>query len=220
MANILAIDDEKDILVLIRNILQRDQHTVTILEKAENQSLDFFQGYDLILLDVMMPGTDGIELCRRIRPLVDSPILFLTAKSDEESIVKGLMTGADDYITKPFGVQELMARVNAHVRRERREKHQTKRLISGFMFDFDNKEVWIDDRKLPLTKNEYKIVECLAQHKNRTFSREQIYEEVYGLDGDALYSTITEFIRTIRKKCKEHGADPIKTVWGVGYKWE
>lgn len=174
----------------------------------------------MILLDVMMPGTDGIELCRRIRPLVDSPILFLTAKSDEESIVKGLMIGADDYITKPFGVQELMARVNAHVRRERREKHQTKRLISGFMFDFDNKEVWIDDRKLPLTKNEYKIVECLAQHKNRTFSREQIYEEVYGLDGDALYSTITEFIRTIRKKCKEHGADPIKTVWGVGYKWE
>ena len=113
----------------------------------------------------MMPGTGGIELCRRIRPLVDSPILFLTAKSDEESIVKGLMTGADDYITKPFGVQELMARVNAHVRRERREKHQTKRLISGFMFDFDNKEVWIGDRKLPLTKNEYKIVECLAQHK-------------------------------------------------------
>ncbi|WP_249712895.1 response regulator transcription factor, partial [Bacillus cereus] len=87
-----------------------------------------------------------IELGQRIRPLVYSPILFLTAKSDEESIVKGLMTGADDYITKPFGVQELMASVNAHVRRERREKHQTKRLISGFMFDFDNNETWIDDR--------------------------------------------------------------------------
>jgi DNA-binding response OmpR family regulator len=168
----------------------------------------------------MMPDIDGFELCKQIRPFVDCPILFLTAKTEEEAIVKGLITGGDDYITKPFGVKELSARVNAHLRREGREKHQSKRVISGFVFHFDSKEVFIKNHSLNLTKNEYTICEFLALHKGRTFSREQIYEEVYGINGDALYSTITEFIRTIRKKCKEHGVDPIKTVWGVGYKWE
>ena len=220
MAKILAVDDEKDILVLIQNILRRDQHQVDILDHVHGQPPDVFQGYELILLDVMMPDIDGFELCKQIRPLVDCPILFLTAKTEEEAIVKGLITGGDDYITKPFGVRELSARVNAHLRRERRDKHQSKRVISGFLFHFDSKEVFINNNKLNLTKNEYKICEFLAQHKGRTFSREQIYEEIYGLEGNALYSTITEFIRTIRKKCKEHNADPIKTVWGVGYKWE
>ncbi|ATH94240.1 transcriptional regulatory protein SpaR [Bacillus glycinifermentans] len=220
MANILAVDDDKDILILIQNILRRDQHLVHTLDRINRESLDVFGGYDLILLDVMMPDIDGFELCKLIRPIVDCPIIFLTAKTDEEAVVKGLMTGGDDYISKPFGVLELSARVNAHLRRENREKHERRRLISGFLFHFDSKEVFIHGQKLNLTKNEYKICEFLAQHKGRTFSREQIYEEVYGLDGDALYSTITEFIRTIRKKCKEHHEDPIKTVWGVGYKWE
>lgn len=220
MAKILAVDDEKDILVLIQNILRRDQHQVHTLSQVNAESLDVFSGYDLILLDVMMPGMDGFELCEKIRPLVDCPILFLTAKTEEEAIVKGLLTGGDDYISKPFGVLELSARVNAHLRRERREKYETKRVISGFLFHFDSKEVFIHDQKLNLTKNEFKICELLAQHKGRTFTREEIYDHVYGLEGNALYSTITEFIRTIRKKCKEHNRDPIKTVWGVGYRWE
>ncbi|MEC1260235.1 response regulator transcription factor [Bacillus swezeyi] len=220
MAKILVVDDEKDILILIQNILRRDEHQVHTLDQVPMDTLDVFEGYDLILLDVMMPEVDGFELCGKIRPIVDCPILFLTAKTEEEAIVKGLMTGGDDYITKPFGVLELSARVNAHLRREQREKYQTKRLISGFLFHFDSKEVFIHDQKLNLTKNEYKICELLAVHKGRIFTREEIYDQVYGLDGDAMHSTITEFIRTIRKKCKEYHADPIKTVWGVGYKWE
>lgn len=119
VANILAVDDEKDILVLIQNILRRDQHQVHTLSQVNAESLDVFSGYDLILLDVMMPGMDGFELCEKIRPLVDCPILFLTAKTEEEAIVKGLLTGGDDYISKPFGVLELSARVNAHLRREK-----------------------------------------------------------------------------------------------------
>ncbi|MDZ7434356.1 response regulator, partial [Bacillus amyloliquefaciens] len=143
MANILAVDDEKDILVLIKNILRRDQHQVDTLISVQGQPLDIFQGYDLILLDVMMPNIDGFALCKQIRPLVDCPILFLTAKTEEEAIVNGLITGGDDYITKPFGIMELSARVNAHLRREHREKHQSKRVISGFLFHFDSKEVFI-----------------------------------------------------------------------------
>ncbi|MDN4619150.1 response regulator transcription factor [Paenibacillus sp. PsM32] len=220
MAKILAIDDDKDILTLIRNILQRDHHLVSIEDQAESLTIDKVQGYDLILLDVMMPNMDGFTFCKKIRSFVDCPILFLTAKSEEEDIVQGLMNGGDDYITKPFGVQVLSARVNAHLRREHRDRTGSKQTISGFTFDFDSKEVWFAEEKLLLTKNEYKICEFLARHKGRVFTREEIYDEVYGLDGNALHSTITEFIRAIRKKCKACNEIPIKTVWGVGYKWE
>lgn len=220
MAKILVIDDEMDILVLIQNILRREQHTVVIQENVANLPVDFFQGYDLILLDVMMPDIDGFELCQKIRQLVECPILFLTAKSNEGSLIQGLMVGGDDYITKPFSVQELNARVFAHLRREQRERYVNKRIISGVTFDFNKKEVSVNNHILQLTKTEYLICEFLAQNKNRVFTREEIYDSVYGLDSDALSSTITEFIRTIRSKFKKYSIMPIKTIWGVGYKWE
>ena len=129
------------------------------------------------------------------------------------------MTGADDYITKPFGVQELMARVNAHVRRERREKHQTKRLISGFMFDFDNKEVWMDDRKLPLTKTNIKSLNFWHSIKQNILTGADLRGSVRLGRRCALFNHYGVY-QNHPEKCKEHGADPIKTVWGVGYKWE
>ena len=121
MANILAIDDDAAILQMIGAILRKDGHTVTLLSdpvKLDNTKLGF---YDLILLDVMMPSIDGFSLCEKIRKLVDCPILFLTAKTGENSLVEGLSLGADDYICKPFGVMELRARIGAHLRREHRE---------------------------------------------------------------------------------------------------
>ncbi|WP_046213827.1 response regulator transcription factor [Paenibacillus wulumuqiensis] len=220
MFKILAIDDDRDILALIRNILQRDQHLVSVRDQAHQLTVEDVQGYDLILLDVMMPQLDGFEFCRLIRSAVDCPILFLTARSEEEAIVEGLLTGADDYLTKPFGVRELSARVNAHLRRERREKHPSRQQIGSLDFDFDMKQIWLGENLLPLTKNEYKICEYLARNRNRVFTREEIYDAVYGMDGQALHSTITEFIRSIRKKCKEHDVMPITTVWGVGYRWQ
>lgn len=220
MAKILAVDDDKDILVLIKNMLQREQHDVCTQERIANINLEFFQGYDLILLDVMMEDMSGFDLCEKIRNVVNCPILFLTAKADEEDLVKGLMVGGDDYITKPFSVQELNARVYAHLRRETREQYINKRIISGVTFDLNTKEVSIEGSKLSLTKTEYLICEFLARHKGRVFTREEIYDAVYGIDGNALSSTITEFIRTIRYKFKEHNILPIQTIWGVGYKWE
>lgn len=220
MARILAIDDDRDILVLVKNILKHDNHLVYIEDNTENLPLEMFQHYDLILVDVMMPNVDGFELCKKIRHAVDCPILFLTAKVSEESIVKGLAQGGDDYLTKPFGVQELRARVGAHLRREQRDKNYKKRVISGITFDFDSKEVFIHEEKIMLTKNEYKICELLATNKGRTFSKEEIYNSIYGLDGNALHTTITEYIRCIRKKLKAHNLTTIVTVWGLGYKWE
>lgn len=220
VAKILAVDDDQDILVLIKNILQREQHYVCTQDRVANLPLEFFGGYDLILLDVMMKDMSGFDLCRKIRHVVDCPILFVTAKANEEDLVKGLMMGGDDYITKPFSIQELSARVYAHLRRENRDQYISKRIISGVTFDLNTKEVSIEGRKLSLTKTEYLICEFLARHKGRVFTREEIYDAVYGIDGNALCSTVTEFIRTIRYKFKEHEMVPIKTIWGVGYKWE
>ena len=121
MANILAVDDDIAILNMIGNVLTKDAHTVTKLDDPTKIENDKLGNYDLILLDVMMPGIDGFELCTKIRNQVDCPILFITAKTDETSLVNGLSLGADDYICKPFGVMELRARIGAHLRREKRE---------------------------------------------------------------------------------------------------
>ena len=125
MANILAIDDEIPILELIKNGLQKDGHTVSTYPSVSQIPLEYLNRYDLIMLDIMMPDTDGLTFCKKIRSLVDCPILFLTAKTLENDITFGLGIGADDYLTKPFRIAELRARVNAHLRRETREKHST-----------------------------------------------------------------------------------------------
>ncbi|MGG1617033.1 response regulator transcription factor [Paenibacillus sp. NRS-1782] len=220
MASILAVDDDLDILMLIKNVLQKDQHLVCMHQVVKDLPKEAFLGYDLILLDVMMPDLDGLELCKKIRNVVECPIVFLTAKVGEEAIVEGLKVGADDYIAKPFGVLELSARVSAHLRREHREKHPDRTIVSGVTFDFGTKKVSVEDIHIPLTKNEYKICEFLAKNKGRIFTREEIYDDVYGLDGHAQFATITEFIRSIRKKFSYHHLTPIKTMWGVGYKWD
>lgn len=125
MAKILAIDDELDMLILIKNILKKENHIVDIHQTTTDVDENSLGKYDLVLLDVMMPEVDGISYCKKIRNKVDCPILFLTAKTMESDIVEGLLSGGDDYITKPFGVNELLARIDAHLRREQREKHSS-----------------------------------------------------------------------------------------------
>ena len=175
--------------------------------------------FDLIILDVMMPDKDGFTLCQEIRASIDCPILFLTAKTDENGIVEGLMAGADDYIAKPFGNKELIARVNAHLRRERREK-VSRISFSECYFNLSSKELYVREETISLTKTEYLICEYLAKHPGQVFSREQIYEAVFGLDGDSFDSTIAMHVKNIRTKLEAVNYAPIKTVWGIGYKWE
>ena len=195
MSKILVVDDELDMLKLIENVLKRDGHEVKVIsdvEKAMNMDFNYF---NLIILDVMMPKMDGFEVCKTIRNKVDCPILFLTAKNMESDIMYGLGIGADDYITKPFGVGELRARITAHLRRESREKKNLL-TISNVQFNFLGKEV-----------------------KGQVFSKERIYESVYGFDGESDISTITEHIKNIRSKLKQYDIYTIETVWGIGYKW-
>lgn len=219
MASILAIDDEPAILDMIQNILGKDGHIVTGLTDPDALDKRKAGSYDLILLDVMMPGTDGFTLCKELRSLVDCPIIFLTAKSEENSLVNGLSLGADDYICKPFGVMELRARSSAHLRREKRE-HFARLSFENASFKISAKQLIVGNCRVPLTKGEYEICEFLARNQGHVFSREQIFEEVFGYDSDSSDLTIATHIKNIRTKLQDFQYAPIKTVWGVGYKWE
>ncbi|MBC5996756.1 DNA-binding response regulator [Romboutsia ilealis] len=216
--NILVIDDEIEILNLIKNVLKKQDYKVTIKNNAIDINKDELIKFDLILLDVMMPMIDGFTLCKSIRNEVDCPIIFLTAKTMEEDILEGLSIGADDYIKKPFSILELRARVEAHLRREHREKQQILS-TNGLKFNLKSKELYFYEKKIALTKGEYKICEYLAKHKGQVFTLEQIFIEVYGFDKESDNSCIREHIKNIRAKINKYIENPIETVWGIGYKW-
>lgn len=219
MANILAVDDETAILKMIQRILCKDGHQVTIISDPTVLSRTKLDTYDLILLDIMMPQIDGFKICQEIRNHVDCPILFVTAKTEENSLVYGLKAGADDYIYKPFGAMELRARVEAHLRREHRE-HFVRLSMSNSQFNLLSKQLIVNDRVVPLTASEYQICELLARNCGQVFSREQIYVKIFGYDGESNDSTIITHIKNIRIKLDHVHYSPIKTVWGIGYKWE
>lgn len=219
MWKILAVDDDKGILAVIRKALEKEGYLVNTLDNPEKLELEKLNMYHLILLDVMMPGIDGFTLCCRIRELVDCPILFVTAKTEEEDLMTGLGIGGDDYITKPFGIGELRARVAAHLRRENREKKHLLTL-GDTAFSLPSRQVFCNGEEIPLTKSEYAICEYLALNRGQVFSKERIYEHVFGYDGEGDSSAITEHIKNIRAKFQKQGASPVETVWGIGYKWK
>ncbi len=218
MTRILAVDDDERILKLIRNALAKEGYDVAI--ESDPLKLREFKltDYQLILLDVMMPGIDGFALCEEIRDRVDCPILFLTAKTKEADLMKGLGVGGDDYITKPFGIGELRARVAAHLRRETREKKHVVS-VGGVRFYLKEKKVRYEGRELGFTKSEYAICEYLALNHGQVFSKDRIYEHVYGYEKESDNSVITEHIKNVRAKCQRAGFEPIETVWGIGYRW-
>ncbi|WP_019805211.1 response regulator transcription factor [Streptococcus mutans] len=219
MIRILVIDDEEDILALIKNTLQLQNYLVETFVSANQVDRSKLADYDLILLDIMMPDVDGLSFCRDIRNLVDCPILFLTAKSQEADVVTGLSYGADDYICKPFGVQELLARVDAHLRRERREHHASL-VLEPIRFDLSAKRVTAKGKKLDLTKSEYEICELLAKRRGQVFSKDQLYDYLYAYEERGTPAAIAEHIKNIRAKFRTIGLEPIETVWGIGYKWK
>lgn len=219
MARLLVVDDDAQLRALLCEALGRDGHAVTALSCGAEVTGEVCAQADCILLDVMMPEEDGFALCRRIRGLTDSPILFLTAKTDEADVLTGLGIGGDDYLVKPFRIAELRARVSAHLRRERRTP--VRRMVrSSFAFDLGAGTLTHDEERVPLTRGEYAICEWLAKRPGQTFSREQIYEAVFGYDGEANESAITEHVKNIRAKLRLLGEEPIETVWGVGYRWK
>ena len=219
MCRILAVDDDQGILAVIRKALEKEGYLVDTLDDPEKINPERLSDYQLILLDVMMPGTDGFTVCRRIREQVDCPILFVTAKTEEGDLITGFGLGADDYIRKPFGLGELRARLAAHLRRESREKRH-RVTLGDLEFSLQSKEIYCQGKQIPLTKSEYAICEYLALNRGQVFSKERIYEHVFGYDGESDSSAITEHVKNIRAKLQKVGVSPVETVWGIGYKWK
>ena len=217
---ILAIDDDEKILRLIENTLKVNNFDVETRKNIEEINICDFTGFDLILLDVMMP-ISGLEICRSIRSQITTPILFLTAKDFEEDLLKGIQAGADDYITKPFSIKELIARIHMHLRREERSHDSSKEEMNAdITFYRDRQEVYYQSKRISLTKREFDLLYLLAKNENRIFTIEELYNYLYPVSSDAQLRSITEYIYQIRQKFKIHQIDPIKTVWGGGYKWK
>lgn len=177
---------------------------------------------DIILLDINMSRMDGIEVCRLIRSKVLCPILFLTARVDEDDKINGLLSGGDDYITKPFSLRELEARIVTNIKREERHQQKTEyRFMDEMLIDYSEKIVAIAGHRMEFTKIEYQIIEFLSMHPGQVFDKERIYAQVCGYDAEGDSRTITELVRRIRKKIADYSEkEYIETVWGIGYRWK
>lgn len=221
MKKILVVDDEIDICNMLKEYLQMEDYLVYVATDARGALKQISKQPDLILLDINMPHMDGYELCESIRDELTCPILFLSARTQEKDRVNGFKVGGDDYIIKPFSMEELIARIEAHLRREDRKNHQTKVYMDeAITVDFGAGKVSSNGEDLGMTKTEFAIIELLITHAGQVFEKEHIYESVRGFDGEADASIIMEHIRRIRKKLqKVTKKEYIETVWGVGYRW-
>lgn len=221
---VLIADDDREIAMLISLTLEDEGYkTITVYNGQDVlNTLDKCE-VDLIILDIMMPEIDGLEVCRRIRNSYKGPIVFLTAKGRELDRVIGLEVGADDYITKPFSVIELVARVNAHIRREKRlnssviSSNMDTVKIDNLLLDLKAYEAFLDGIKIDVSTKEFQLLEYFAKNCGIVLTREQIYTGVWGSE---LYDTniVTAHIKNLRNKMDNEGRF-IKTIWGVGYKF-
>lgn len=222
---LLVADDERDIVSFIKEGFLDEGYTVLTAYDGHQAIEMAKQQPDLILLDVMMPGPDGYEVCQAIRDIVSCPIVFLSARHAETDRIHGLAVGGDDYLVKPFSLKELKARVHAHLRREARVRSLPDKSLLQFgslAISIQDREVTIKNQPVSMTPKEFDIVRLLAMHPGQVFSKEQIYDKIWGIEARGDISTVAEHIKNIRAKLSSHDPEAqwISTVWGVGYKWE
>ena len=219
---ILVVDDDKELVKMLCSYFNMKQYeTITATDGMEALNKIKMKP-DIILLDINMPRMDGIEVCRLIRSKVLCPILFLTARVDEDDKINGLLSGGDDYITKPFSLRELEARIVTNIKREERHQQKTEyRFMDEMLIDYSEKIVAIAGHRMEFTKIEYQIIEFLSMHPGQVFDKERIYAQVCGYDAEGDSRTITELVRRIRKKIADYSEkEYIETVWGIGYRWK
>ncbi|NGM85273.1 response regulator transcription factor [Paenibacillus sp. 7124] len=227
---VLVVDDDRDIVRLLSDALKYEQFAVIPAYSGEEALHQINENkIDFIILDIMMPGLDGLEVCRTVRQQYNIPILILSARDRDVDKVIGLEIGADDYMTKPFSIQELTSRVKAHFRKlERLQKEwstmqdesqpQAQCIVDGpLVLNEATFETFLHGKKIELSTKEFQILLYLSLHPNQVLSREQIYENVWG-DEYGEINTVTVHIKNIRKKLDKE-LDCIKTVWGIGYKF-
>lgn len=229
MKRILIVEDDQSIANLQKDYLELSGFSVKIVNSgADGLTALTVETFDLIILDIMLPGMDGFELLKTIREKEDIPVLLVSARSEEIYKIKGLGLGADDYITKPFSSGELVARVNAHLNKFKRMKERfgkvdegSKLQVRGLEVQKEARRVFVNGKEVPMAHKEFDLLLFLLQNANRVFGKEELFERIWGMDalGDA--STVTVHIARIREKIEENPSKPqyIGTVWGSGYRF-
>lgn len=227
MSRILIIEDEVAIADLEKDYLEMSGHKVELcFDGAEGAELATNGDFNLVILDLMLPGMDGYDICRKIRAVKDIPIIIVSAKKEEIDKIYGLGMGADDYMTKPFSPSELVARVKAHLSRydrlvgANREQNDVIE-IRGLRIDKTARRVFVDGEEKSFTTKEFDLLHFLASHPNKVFTREDLFKEIWAQDMVGDIATVTVHIKKIREKIETNTSNPdyIETIWGVGYRF-
>ena len=228
MSKILIIEDEETIANLERDYLELSGFEVELESNGtEGLKRALSESFDMYILDLMLPGTDGFEICRQIRQVKNTPVLMVSAKKDDIDKIRGLGLGADDYITKPFSPSELVARVKAHLARYERligtapEENDIVE-IRGLKIDKTARRVWINGEEKQFTTKEFDLLTFLAQHPNHVFTKDELFREIWDMESIGDVATVTVHIKKIREKIELNSAKPqyIETIWGVGYRFK
>ena len=228
MSKILIIEDEVAIADLEKDYLELSDFKVDICNNGDEGLTTALSGeYDLVILDLMLPGIDGFEVCRRIREEKNLPIIMVSAKKDDIDKIRGLGLGADDYMTKPFSPSELVARVKAHMARYDRLVGSTQKTndiveIRGIRIDKTARRVYVDGEEKTFTTKEFDLLTFLAENPNHVFTKEELFREIWDMDSIGDIATVTVHIKKIREKIEFDTAKPqyIETIWGVGYRFK
>lgn len=228
MSKILIIEDEEAIADLEKDYLELSEFDVEIENSGDTGLQKALSGdFDLVILDLMLPGLDGFEVCRRIREEKNIPILMVSAKKEDIDKIRGLGLGADDYITKPFSPSELVARVKAHLARYTRllgagQQENDIVEIRGIRIDKTARRVMVDGEEKNFTTKEFDLLTFLAEHPNHVFTKEELFREIWNMDSIGDIATVTVHIKKIREKIEFDTAKPqyIETIWGVGYRFK
>lgn len=228
MSRILIVEDEEAIADLEKDYLELSDFEVKI-ENAGDVGLQtaLSEEFDLVILDLMLPGMDGFEVCKRIREKKDVPVLMVSAKKDDIDKIRGLGLGADDYITKPFSPSELVARVKAHMARYSRlvgSGHESNDVVEirGLRIDKTARRVYVDGAEKSFTTKEFDLLTFLAENPNHVFTKEELFRKIWNMDSIGDIATVTVHIKKIREKIEFDTSNPqyIETIWGVGYRFK
>ncbi|APA65865.1 response regulator transcription factor [Maribacter sp. 1_2014MBL_MicDiv] len=226
MKRILIIEDDPEIIKLLELHLSDVSYETTMaMDGDEGLQLALQNDYELILLDLTLPSLDGVEVCRRLRATKNTPVIMLTAKSEEIDRVLGLEIGADDYMTKPFSIRELLARIKAVLRRTKDtgKKQEDTSIISaeGLTIDIDKRKVVVDDYKIELSPKEFELLVLMASNPGRNYTRTELLNMIWGYNFEGYEHTVNSHINRLRAKIESDMANPtyILTTWGVGYKF-
>ncbi len=228
MSRLLIVEDEESIANLEKDYLELSGFEVDIENDGDaGLKAALHRDYNLIILDVMLPGKDGFEICKQVRKEKNTPIILVSAKKEDIDKIRGLGLGADDYITKPFSPSELVARVKAHMARYERLLGTTTVPnevieIRGIKIDITARSVWVNGKEKNFTAKEFDLLVFLAKHPNRVFSKEDLFREIWDMESIGDIATVTVHIKKIREKIEINTAKPqyIETIWGVGYRFK